>query len=280
MDPTPEFDHIIISRSPDHFREKLGQGTHGSVYRTTTEFEAKHHAVKILSCPEFAFEEIQVLETLKSNDESGQQHCVVLESVFRESSSVFIVMPLYGPDLAKTYLQNSPVTMCVKTIKNILSQALTALAFVHSLGIIHTDVKPANIVVETGAENVDGHRTATMPKNIRLIDFGSAVIEDRPGQHQEVISTPPYRSPEAILRLPQTCATDVWSLACTIIECSRGSACSKRTTNCNTYVRSKYWLATYHVKLPRHGIGAGDVMLPTVGESSPLSCFNVCSKKV
>ncbi len=96
----------------------------------------------------------------------------------------------------------------------VLAQIATALDHTHRCGIVHSDVKPANILVHQDFS--DGGAV--------LIDFGAAHILaeevwNRPGQ---ALASLPYAAPELLQgRLPQA-ATDEYALACTALEVLTG----------------------------------------------------------
>ncbi|QDU66193.1 serine/threonine-protein kinase [Engelhardtia mirabilis] len=93
--------------------------------------------------------------------------------------------------------------------------AARALHAAHETGILHRDVKPANIVCGDGGRPV-------------LLDFGLARPLDDGGHHVtrtgELFGTPAYMSPEQFLELPEALdrRTDVFSLGVTLFECLTG----------------------------------------------------------
>ena len=91
----------------------------------------------------------------------------------------------------------------------ITRQALIALNFIHTLGLIHSDVKPENILIASYSR-----------ARVKLIDFGSSCfITDRQSSY---IQSRSYRAPEVILGLPYDGKIDVWSLGCVVAEMFTG----------------------------------------------------------
>eukprot|EP00301_Raphidiophrys_heterophryoidea_P006520 c12626_g1_i2.p1 GENE.c12626_g1_i2~~c12626_g1_i2.p1 ORF type:complete len:1006 (+),score=281.74 c12626_g1_i2:443-3460(+) len=94
-------------------------------------------------------------------------------------------------------------------------QILLGLAYLHKEGVIHRDIKGANILV-------------TKNSSVKLADFGVAsrlakntgLAEDSP---ESVVGTPYWMAPEIIELSGVTSACDIWSLGCTIIELLTGA---------------------------------------------------------
>ena len=93
----------------------------------------------------------------------------------------------------------------------IVVSAARALAAVHAAGIVHRDVKPANLLVEW-----DGR--------VRLLDFGIAKdMQATQWQDGGIAGTPHYLSPEQAQALTTTPATDVWGLGVVLYSLLTGS---------------------------------------------------------
>ncbi|MDG4665896.1 serine/threonine-protein kinase [Mycobacterium sp. 236(2023)] len=124
-----------------------------------------------------------------------------------DSGSGWLAMTLAGGGSVKN-LATLPNRMVA------LSQIADALDHIHSLGVVHCDVKPANILVtqnfyETGA---------------LLVDFGNArsIGETSPSRATRVTASLPYAPPELLTGRAVSAATDSYALACTIVEMVTG----------------------------------------------------------
>lgn len=86
---------------------------------------------------------------------------------------------------------------------------LNGLSYLHSKGIIHRDIKGANIL--TTKEGV-----------IKLADFGVATKLSEDKKNNSLAGTPYWMAPEIIEQTQVTSACDIWSLGCTVIELLTG----------------------------------------------------------
>jgi len=89
------------------------------------------------------------------------------------------------------------------------AEVATALAVAHRKGVIHGDVKPANILI------TDDHR-------IKLTDFGMARLASRESKDTPLLGTPAYWCPEQILGKPQDARSDIFSLGVVMYEMVTG----------------------------------------------------------
>ena len=130
-------------------------------------------------------------------------------------SSTFLVMELVdGPDLRRT-LKSGPLGP--NETASLGADLADALNYVHSNGVIHRDVKPANILLYPQAEN----DTRLYPK---LTDFGIARMTDATvaTAHGATIGTANYLSPEQALGGAVEPRTDIYSLGLVLLECLTG----------------------------------------------------------
>ena len=117
----------------------------------------------------------------------------------------------------------------VGLVQQYARQLLHAVAFLHSLKLVHTDLKPENILLLSSAykrvpvsSGSKFTKRVPMDPTIRLIDFGSATFEHQ--HHSSVVSTRHYRAPEVILGMGWSYPCDIWSVGCILVELLTGDA--------------------------------------------------------
>ena len=123
----------------------------------------------------------------------------------------FLVMPLVaGESLAERLVVQGRLDL--KEILRIGMQAAAGLAAAHEQGLVHRDVKPANILLEKGVERAV------------LTDFGLARAADDVSMTRWgiIAGTPQYMSPEQAQGEPLDGRSDLFSLGCVLYEMATG----------------------------------------------------------
>jgi len=114
-------------------------------------------------------------------------------------------LPITLSKFIKSYKNKSPCPLIYLKIYSY--QMLKSLAYIHSIGICHRDIKPQNILLNTNS------------KNLKLCDFGSAKKLVKGEPNIAYICSRYYRAPELIFGATEyTNAIDVWSIGCCIVE--------------------------------------------------------------
>lgn len=114
--------------------------------------------------------------------------------------------------------------MPIHIVAAIAKQVLEALDFFHTrVGLVHTDIKPENILLKREALYLDRIHQVYLPEStdVKLIDFGGATFTRE--DHAPLISTRPYRAPEVILEMGWGPAADIWSVGCMLVELYAGT---------------------------------------------------------
>uniref|UniRef100_A0A8C1HKV9 non-specific serine/threonine protein kinase n=1 Tax=Cyprinus carpio carpio TaxID=630221 RepID=A0A8C1HKV9_CYPCA len=191
--------------------EFLGRGTFGQVVKCWKRGTNEIVAVKILkNHPSYARQgQIEVGILARLSGENAEEHSLVRAfECFQHRSHTCLVFEMLEQNLYDFLKQNKFSPLPLKVIRPILQQVATALKKLKSLGLIHADLKPENIML------VDPVR---QPFRVKVIDFGSASHVSK-AVCSTYLQSRYYRAPEIILGLPFCEAIDMWSLGCVIAE--------------------------------------------------------------
>jgi serine/threonine protein kinase len=204
-------EHIRSPTSTYEVLEFLGKGTFGQVVKCWKVGSNEHVAVKILkNHPSYVRQgQIEVSILLRLRQENADEFNLVwAHECFQHRSHTCLVFEMLEQNLYDFLKQNKFQPLPLKFIRPIAQQVLTALVKLKSIGLIHADLKPENIML------VDPLR---YPYRVKVIDFGSACFVS-----QAVCSTylqsRYYRAPEILLGLPYKEMIDMWSLGCVLAE--------------------------------------------------------------
>ena len=138
-------------------------------------------------------------------------HVIAIHHVQPTGRLPFLIMPLLtGESLAQRLKARGPLELT--EVLRIGMQAATGLAAAHDQGLVHRDVKPANIFVEKGVERVV------------ITDFGLARAADDVSMTRQgvVAGTPEYMSPEQARGEALDGRSDLFSLGCVLYEMATG----------------------------------------------------------
>ena len=188
--------------------EQLGAGGMGVVYKARDLNLARLVALKFL--PPDLTRDSQAKERFinEARTASSFDHpniCTVYEIGEAEDGQSFIAMPCYEGETLKSRIERAPMT--IEEATRIALQIVRGLSKTHQKGIIHRDVKPANIIVTT--EGV-----------AKILDFGLSKLHGQPVLTKEgtTLGTVAYMSPEQARGDPVDQRTDIWSVGVVLYE--------------------------------------------------------------
>eukprot|EP00756_Hemistasia_phaeocysticola_P017617 Hpha_TRINITY_DN15549_c6_g3::TRINITY_DN15549_c6_g3_i1::g.107209::m.107209 len=219
-DPSGEQPHRDKHRSVRWSRgHLLGAGATGKVYRAFDKDTGDFLAVKevLLHGNEDNLRavkrEIELMRPLQHSN-------IVRYMGIQQTTTALHILMEYVPGGSISSLLQKLGPFGERVIRAYTRQLCLGLQYLHNNGIIHRDIKGGNCLVCT-----DG--------TVKLADFGCSVQVFRPGGVQQApaildcrhLGTSLWMSPESV-RAPSevTFATDVWSVACTVVEMADGRA--------------------------------------------------------
>lgn len=204
----------------------LGEGTFGRVLHSKNVLTGQHAALKIIKNEktkrQAAMAEIIALTILSCRDQNDNSLCIKMLKWFNYGGHICIAFPVLGLTVFDFLKENEFEPFPVDHVRHISHQLCYAVNFLHKNGLIHTDLKPENVLfvdssyttIFDAKENLKVRRIKCT--DIRLIDFGNVTRNE--DVHHDLISTRYYRAPEVILKLDWTQTCDVWSIGCVMFE--------------------------------------------------------------
>ncbi len=206
---------------------RLGAGGMGVVWRARDELLHREVAIKEVkldpNLPEAQRAEARerTLREARAAARLGHPSIVAVHDVVAQDGRPWIVMDLVdGRSLEQAVQAEGPLPP--RRVAMIGLAVLDALALAHSRGIVHRDVKPANIMLARNG-------------GVLLTDFGIATLEGdvQLTSPDALVGSPAYMAPER-LRGGDGPATDLWSLGATLYTAVEGRSPFRRDTSAAT----------------------------------------------
>ena len=207
----------------------LGTGGMATVYRALDESLGRTVALKVFRTDLAAADDVRrqrdEIQLLASLNAPGLVTLfdAIAEGVDGGHGRAYLVLEFVdGQDLRTRLLGG---TLASATVATIGADVAEALAYIHSRGVVHRDVKPANILLPHEGGGHTGPRA-------KLTDFGIARIVDDAHLTATgtIIGTASYLSPEQSLGGPIAAESDVYSLGLVLLECLTGERAFPGTT--------------------------------------------------
>jgi len=183
---------------------KLGEGATSEVYLCYDPFNLRDVAIKVAFPESFqdpargkVYRKLFLTEAKLAGKLQHPHICQIYDAVAEEKLHYLVMEYVDGGTLEK-YCSPQALLPVERTVE-IVFKCTRALEFAHKLGITHRDIKPANIL-HTGETDV------------KITDFGTALIATAETTQVAGVGSPAYMSPEQVKDLPLDHRTDIYSV--------------------------------------------------------------------
>ncbi|MFK8053083.1 MAG: protein kinase [Woeseiaceae bacterium] len=196
---------------------EVGRGSTGTVYLSHDPYYRRDVAIKVydIGSSETEAERARVTRKMFFNEAhmvGMLQHPNIMPiyDAGEENDQYYVVTEhIHGARTLASYCKPDRL-LPVDDVIEIIYKTAKALHYAHGRGVIHRDIKPSNIML-------------TMDNDVRLIDFGIALIKDAEVSRIEGIAgSPSYMSPEQVQSEELTNRSDLYSLGAVMYEMLTG----------------------------------------------------------
>ncbi|XP_012692108.1 serine/threonine-protein kinase PAK 6 [Clupea harengus] len=182
---------------------KIGEGSTGVVCIAREKHSGRQVAVKMMDLRRQQRRELLFNEVVIMRDYQHKNVVEMFKSALVEEELWVIMEYLQGGALTNIV---SETRLSEEQIATVCEAVLQALAYLHSQGVIHRDIKSDSILL-------------TLDGRVKLSDFGfcAQISKDIP-KRKSLVGTPYWMAPEVISKSPYGTEVDVWSLGIMVVE--------------------------------------------------------------
>ncbi len=195
-------------------KKVLGQGASGKVYLALDTYAGTDVALKVIDAQVLHDPELGELTRGQFANEAmlagrlAHPHIVsIFEAVMGEDSGYVAMEYVPGGDLNR--FTKPEGLLSVDDVIQIGFKSCSALDYAFRQGIVHRDIKPANIMYAQGT-------------NIKIADFGAALLHSEQATQDILVGTPSYMSPEQISGAPLTLHNDMYAMGVVLYQLLTG----------------------------------------------------------
>lgn len=225
MEPSNARASVLFGRDGSYaLLEVIGRGAYGTVYKGIWREVGRHVAVKRVARSRLSSDEDKALQAeIQLFKNLNDTHIVNYIEAVDDPNSKYL-------DIVMEFVEGGSLHNIVEAIRrskdkgsrvfdeavvaDYVRQVVLGLRYLHRQGVVHRDIKGANILV-------------TKESHVKLADFG--VASTKPGADPsnsanpvDVAGSPYWMAPEIIRLDGASTASDIWSLGCTVIELLTG----------------------------------------------------------
>ncbi|MEM1205204.1 MAG: protein kinase [Acidobacteriota bacterium] len=189
----------------------LGSGGMAEVYRAVDSRLGRPVALKFLPAEQSHRSRARGQLIQEAKAASALDHpniCTIYEISESVDGTLFVAMAFYDGETLDARLRRGPLPL--SEALDVAAQIAEGLAAAHGQGIVHCDIKPANLML-------------TRDGRVKILDFGISRLTDTAhGGGPRVVGTVPYMSPEQLRKRRLDPRTDVWSLGVVLYQMISG----------------------------------------------------------
>ncbi|CAN4090277.1 unnamed protein product [Withania somnifera] len=188
--------------------DEIGKGAYGRVYKGLDLENGDFVAIKQVSLENIAQEDLNIImQEIDLLKNLNHKNIVKYLGSLKTKTHLFIILEyVENGSLANIVKPNKFGPFPESLVAVYISQVLEGLVYLHEQGVIHRDIKGANILT-------------TKEGLVKLADFGVATkLTEADVNTHSVVGTPYWMAPEVIEMSGVCAASDIWSVGCTVIE--------------------------------------------------------------
>lgn len=197
---------VMVEMGVYRIIEKIGIGGMSVVYKAVDTMLGRDVALKVLNARYGDDSErvYQFEEEAKVMAKVQHNNIVKVYAVGREWGCFYIAMEYVdGRDLETLVKEKGPLVE--PRVLEVALQIVDGLDAAWQAGILHRDVKPANVLIDAA-------------NDAKIVDFGLALLGNNQSQENEVWATPHYASPEALKNENEDCRSDMYALGASLYQ--------------------------------------------------------------
>jgi len=202
---------------------KLGEGATSDVYLCHDSFNARDVAVKVAFTDTFqdpehgkVYRKLFMTEASLAGKLAHPHICQIYDAVAEEKLHYIVMEHVDGGTLEKFCRADG--LLPVERVVEMIFKCTRALEFAHKLGITHRDLKPANIL-------------CTGETEVKITDFGTALIASANTTQVGAVGSPAYMSPEQVKEQVLDHRTDIYSIGVVMYHLLAGRLPFQATNN-------------------------------------------------
>lgn len=214
---------------------KIGHGAYGVVYRALNKINNTELAIKIINFEDDEvltdqMNEIDLLKNLK------HENIVKYQGFIQKTHKLYILLEYCSNGSLRDLIKLQTTGCLNETLaKNFVKQTLQGLQYLHDQGVIHRDIKAANLLLDHN-------------NNVKLADFGVSTKVTHIAM--TCVGSPNWMAPEILLGQGATTKCDIWSIGATVVEMLTGNPpffnLSSREAVCHAVMHDTYHLPAKH----------------------------------